>query len=150
MKQIKHHFFNTTSNQSNRSDKGLTLIEIIVVLVILSMLFVFLTGSLFSSGEGAKIRLNQMKMETLKQRINTYRFQYNTLPPSLASLTACDQNTGPQCSPLASEEDTKDAWGTPFRYQITGGGRTYTVTSLGSDGQQGGSEANADATVQGP
>lgn len=130
--------------------RGLTLIEIIVVLVIISMLFVFLTGGIMKQGEGAKIALNKMKVETLKQKINTYRFQYNALPASLNSLTACDQNTGPQCSPLATEEDIKDAWGNLLRYQINGNGRAYSISTFGADGQQGGTESNADATYEGP
>jgi len=136
--------------QTLRKEQGLTLIEIIVVLIILSMLYVFLTGGIFSQGDRAKIQINKMRMDGLKGKVNQYRFQFNSLPPSLTALTGCEGANNQQCVAVASAEDVKDAWGTPFRYQITPGGRTYTVTSFGADTQQGGEGANGDATITGP
>lgn len=131
-----------------KNQSGLTLIEIIIVLVILSILFTFLTGGLFSQGEKAKAKMNTMKMNNLKAKIAQYQLEYNAVPTSINDLTGCNDKTGSNCVPIASEEDITDAWGTKF--QFSGSGNSYTIKSLGADRQPGGSGVNADAEVKGP
>jgi general secretion pathway protein G len=133
-----------------RGQRGLTLVEIIVVLIILSILIAFLTGGIFDQGEQAKVKLNQIMMNKVKNFIDQYQLQYNQLPPSLASLTACDQVTGSQCVPLAKENDIKDAWGINLVYTVEGGGRSFKLKSLGADRREGGEGANGDAVIEGP
>ncbi|HMO02768.1 MAG TPA: type II secretion system protein GspG [Oligoflexia bacterium] len=128
---------------------GLTLIEIIVVLVILSILIAFLTSSLFSTAEGAKAKLTQIKMEKLKGAINNYRFMNNALPPNLEALVTCPPNATGPCVQSAQIDDLKDAWGTPMIYTIEGG-RNFRIKSLGADGREGGSGTDADFSITGP
>jgi general secretion pathway protein G len=133
-----------------RNESGLTLVEIIVVLIILSILIAFLTGGLFDTGERAKVKLNSIMMNKVKSFIDQYQLQYNQLPSSLASLTACDQVTGAQCVPIAKAEDIKDAWGTNLVYTVEQGGRAYKLKSLGADRKEGGEAASGDAVIEGP
>ena len=134
-----------------RNQKGLTLVEIIVVLLILSVLVGMLTKGLFSQGERAKAELNNLQMQRVQSYINQYQLRYNRLPSSLASIYSCDENTGPGCIPIVDkEQDLYDAWGTPMRYRLEGDGRSYTLTSLGSDRREGGSGVETDMTITGP
>lgn len=131
-------------------ERGFTLVEIIVVVVILALLSSFLFGKIFSAGADAKIKLNTMKMESLKGMINQYRFVNNKLPQSIADLTRCPPSAGSQCVPVAKDEDVRDAWDGQFEYALKPGGRSYTITSFGADGAPGGSGEEGDASIEGP
>ncbi|MCB0354383.1 MAG: type II secretion system protein GspG [Bdellovibrionales bacterium] len=139
---------------SPRSELGLTLVEIMVVLVILGLLGTFLFGQIFGAGEQAKARMNNLKMEQLAGKLDEYRLMYNSLPNSLDDLTGCNEQTGPGCIPLLDrakgQEMLNDAWGNPFKYTKGGNGRTYAITSLGADGQPGGEGLNFDFKKEGP
>jgi len=134
-----------------RSQRGLTLVEIIVVLIILGILFTFLIGGVFGQGQKAQAKITEGMMMKLKGYVNQYLLQYNSLPTSLVSLYSCaDSTSGSFCVPVAEEKDTKDAWGTPFIYTVDGSGRTFTVKSLGADRREGGTGVNGDPTLTGP
>ena len=132
-----------------RRQRGLTLVEIIVVLVILSILIGFLTSGLFKQGEKAKAKINALQMEKVKQSIGQYQLMYNQFPPDINSLASCP-DAGTACVPIADEASLKDAWGTPFSYSLQNGGRGYLLKSLGADRKEGGSGVDGDPTITGP
>lgn len=134
---------------ARRSQRGLTLVEIIVVLVILSIMIAFLTSGLFSQAEGAKVKVTEMKLNKLKNAINQYQLMNNSLPNDPQALVSCGGNGG-ACVPVAQEEDLKDAWGTPIQMRMENGGRSYIIKSLGADRREGGSGVNGDPTITGP
>lgn len=132
-----------------QSQRGLTIIEIIVVLVILTVIMTFLAGRLFGAGERAKVTLSELKMKDLKSKIEIFQLQYGSVPSSLDDLVHCPEKAGQGCVPLVSEDGIKDSWGTKFSYQSQDN-RTYTLKSLGADGKDGGQGADFDITIQGP
>lgn len=113
------------------TQRGMTLLEILVVLAIIGLVLTFLTKSIFSMGDSAKASLSKTKLEAIKGPLYLYQLQNNTLPQDLRSLTAVD---------------TEDAWGKPIQYRVLDGGRSYELKSLGSDGREGGD----DIVVKGP
>jgi len=113
------------------TQRGMTLLEILVVLAIIGLVLTFLTKSIFSMGDSAKASLSKTKLEAIKGPLYLYQLQNNTLPQDLRSLTAVD---------------TEDAWGKPIQYKVLDGGRSYELKSLGSDGREGGD----DIIVKGP
>lgn len=117
------------------NERGLTLIEILVVLGIIGLVLGFLVKNVFNMGESAKASLSKTKLEAIKGPLYLYQLQNNTLPQDLKSLSAVD---------------TEDAWGKPVQYKILDGGRSYELKSLGADGREGGTDANADIIVKGP
>jgi general secretion pathway protein G len=143
--------YSKNSSSNNRSlNRGFTLLEIIMVIVILGILMTFLLGNVFDTADKAKSKLNGTKMEKLKSWINLYSLEYNQVPQSLQSLVQCDSVTGPACAPSASEEDLKDPWGTPYKYTLSNSGSAFELKSLGSDRKDGGSGVDADVTISGP
>lgn len=132
-----------------KRQRGLTLVEIIVVLIILSVLYGVLMGGLFSQGDRAKAKINELQMQKVKQAIGQYQLMYNQLPPDLSSLASCPQGQN-ACVPVADESTLKDAWGTQYQYSLDNGGRSYTVKSLGADRKEGGTGVDGDPIMTGP
>lgn len=125
------------SKRSTRSANqlGLTLIEIIVVLMLVGIIGSFVTGRVFSAGDKAKAQLTRTKMNQMQGDINMYQLANNTLPSNLAA---------------ADVTDATDAWGRDVSYRVTNGGRSYELKSLGADGKDGGTGGSADIVVTGP
>ncbi|MFO0415893.1 MAG: type II secretion system protein GspG [Pseudomonadota bacterium] len=117
------------------SERGLTLIEIIVVLMMVGIIGAFVGGRVFKAGDRAKAELTRAKLNSLKEPIYMFQMRNNTLPSDLKTAEA---------------EDTKDAWGKEVVYRVIDSGRSYELRSLGSDGREGGSGADADIVVTGP
>ncbi|MFN4894264.1 MAG: type II secretion system protein GspG [Pseudomonadota bacterium] len=116
------------------SERGLTLIEIIVVLMMVGIIGAFIGGKVFKAGDKAKAELTRAKLNSLKEPIYIYQMRNSALPQSLAQAEA---------------DDTKDAWGREVQYRVMDG-RGYEIRSLGGDGRDGGSGADADIVVTGP
>lgn len=134
-----------------RSESGLTLVEIIVVLVILSIVMGFLMSRIMGQGDKAKRKISEMKISALEGAIEEFRLSYNKVPLALEDLIQCSDITGPGCvPPLRDEEALNDGWGNRFLYSTENNGRTYRISSLGADGREGGSDINSDFHKTGP
>ena len=137
-------------NLTFQSQRGLTLIEILTVLIILGLVMTFLAGKIFGAGDQAKANLTKIMLKDVQSNIEQFRLQYNSLPSSLEDLTRCSEKTGPGCIPMARLEQLKDSWGNQFAYALENGGRAYRIKSFGADGRDGGEGVNYDITVSGP
>jgi len=137
------------SRSTISSEIGFTLVEIIVVIVILGVLTATFGSKVFSSADRANADITKMKMERVKQSALEFRLRYMKTPHSMQDLTSCTDLTGSGCTPLMDKDDTLDAWGTEMRFE-SGGGRNFTITSLGADGQAGGDGVDGDIVVKGP
>jgi general secretion pathway protein G len=120
-----------------QSERGLTLVEIIIVLIILALVMSFLTKNLFKASNQAKSQLSEQMLQRLKEPLLMYQLKNNTLPPDIS-------NAG------VDESDMKDSFGNKIQYRMLDGGRAYELKSLGADGKDGGSGADADIIVKGP
>jgi general secretion pathway protein G len=116
------------------SQRGLTLIEIIVVLMMVGIIGAFIGSKVFKAGDKAKAELTRAKINSLKEPIYIFQMRNSTLPQSLAQAEA---------------DDTKDAWGRDIQFRVMDG-RGYELRSLGGDGKDGGTGADADIVVTGP
>lgn len=117
------------------NERGLTLIEIIVVLMLVGFISTFVVGKVFSAGAKAKAQLTRTKMNQIKGDINMYQLGNNALPNNLQ---------------VADVSETTDAWDKEISYRITNGGRSYELKSLGADGKEGGTGGDADIVITGP
>ncbi len=134
----------------HESERGLTLVEILVVLIILGIVMTFLFGRITGAGDRAKASLTESMIKSLQGQIEQFRLRYNSMPSSLDELTRCSEKTGPGCIPLAKDDQLVDAWNGRLQYSLDNGGRSYRIKSLGADGRDGGDGANYDITIQGP
>ena len=118
-----------------QSQRGLTLIEIIIVLVIIGIAMGFLFKNVFTMGDEARVELTKTKMNNAKGPLYLYQMRNNALPTDIKAL---------------DNADTTDAWGRQITYRVLDGGRGYEMRSLGADGREGGTGPAADIIITGP
>ena len=132
------------------NQRGFTLVEIMIVLVIIGILVGVFGGRIFGAGDKAKAQMTRIKITQINSYLEQYRLQYNRLPTSINSLAECTEETGMSCTPIANMDDLKDGWGQPFKYSSDGDGRSFVIKSLGTDGREGGEGLNSDIVGKGP
>ena len=130
---------------SNR--RGMTLIEIMIVLAIIGSIMALLLPKLVGSQDKAKVKEAKIQLGQLMNSISMYYTDCGKYPTSLAGLSKPDpacSNWGPDPYYKLSKghETIQDPWGHDFVYEATGG--SFTLKSLGRDGAEGGSGYDAD------
>lgn len=126
---------------------GLTLVEVIAVVLLIAIIASVVGGKVFSTAGKAKAGLNKTKMTSLMNQLQTYKLQYNNYPSSLQGLikpSAETKNSPIPFSAFVKAEDLLDVWGTPYVYAAENNGRSFVLKSLGEDGVPGGDGTNSD------
>jgi general secretion pathway protein G len=110
--------------------KGMTLIEIMVVIVILGILGTFVGMNVFGAVDDAKESKAVSELSTIKTALARSYGKFNGpngLPKSLNELV-----------PKYLDEQPEDPWGKPYVYNVPGkDGQKYELYSAGPDGQEG-------------
>lgn len=126
---------------------GLTLVEVIAVVLLIAIIASVVGGKVFSTAGKAKAGLNKTKMTSLMNQLQTYKLQYNSYPSNLQGLvkpSAETKNSPIPFSAFVKDEDLLDVWGTAFVYTAENNGRSFVLKSLGEDGVPGGDGTNSD------
>lgn len=113
--------------------KGMTLVEIMIVLTILAGIMVAVGVVAFDQLDKANIKTTKVKLVKIDSKIQEYyAFQSpSAMPDSLQDLIN-PPNGEP---PYLRETDLKDAWGQDINGSISG--RKYELSSAGPDGATG-------------
>ena len=123
--------------RSARNERGMTLIEIIIVLVIIALIMGLIGGKIFAKGAQAKWELTKIKLQQLSGDLSVYQLKNNSFPSDLGQAGI-------------KPEDLKDAWGQPVQYRVMDNGRSVELKSLGADGKDGGTAENEDVIIKAP
>jgi general secretion pathway protein G len=132
------------------NQRGMTLVEILAVIVLLSLIMAVVIRQIAGKSEAAKARLNEAKISSVRSALQNYRLEYGVCPAKLEDLLSGGNETkgsGKVFIAMVKEDELKDIWVTPFIYEVQNNGRSYKLTSLGADGVPGGADVNQDVTV---
>jgi general secretion pathway protein G len=132
------------------NEAGMTLIEILIVVAVISMLGAIVGQNFMGKYNKAKVDTTKVQMRNLSTILDDFRRECNFYPTTDQGLDALLQKptTGRECKNydpsgyIQNKKLPKDGWGNDFLYESDG--NKFTLRSLGSDGIEGGEELNKD------
>lgn len=132
------------------NQRGFTLIELVVVVVIIGLLAAFVAPQFIKQEEKATAKATKAQIELLGTALDTFRLDVGRYPTSQEGLQALNQRPGGVerwDGPYLKKDVPNDPWGSPYVYKSPGeGGRPYDIVSYGSDKAPGGEGTAADVT----
>ena len=131
-------------------ERGFTLIEILVVIVILGVLAALIVPNVIGRPDEARVTVAKSDIAAVMSALKLYRLdnqRYPTGEQGLAALVA-----RPEQPPVPAnwkpggylEKLPKDPWGRPYVYINPGVRGEIEVMSFGADGKSGGTGVDAD------
>ena len=137
-------------NLSRKHVSGMTLIEILVVLVLIGIVLGIVGGNFIGRGEKAKADAAKIEIGQIGQALDLFKLEIGRYPTSQEGLQALISSppgvtnwNGPYWKKQAIP---KDPWGNDYKYISPAQSAPYEVISLGADGKEGGEGANKDIT----
>lgn len=141
--------------ESNRlrmpAQRGFTLLELLVVLVVLGLLAGIVGPKYFNQLGRSEIKVARAQIEGLAKALDIYRLEVGHYPTSeqgLAALVAAPSDELRWGGPYLQKGVPLDPWGREYVYRSPGETGEYDLLSLGRDGQPGGDGENAEISWQ--
>lgn len=136
----------------SRSERGFTLIELIVVIAVISVLAAVVSPLVFRNVGDARLAAAQTQIETFGLALDTYRLDNDYYPSTAQGLDALvHPPTGEPAArawrgPYLKRAVPPDPWGRSYQYRSPGDSApgAYDLFSLGRDGEAGGTGEDAD------
>ena len=139
-----------TSLERRKSEKGFSLIELIVVLVILGLLAAVVAPRVYDKLARGKEQIAKIQIKEIEGALQLFSFDLGRYPSTAEGLDSLIHNPGNMDSwrgpYLSKSELPKDPWGRPYVYRSPGQHGDYDLLSYGPDGVEGGEGENADIT----
>jgi len=134
----------------SRRARGMTLIEILVVLVLIGIVMGIVGSNFIGRGEKAKADAAKIDIGQIAQSLDLYKLEvgrYPTTQEGLQALISAPAGTTNWNGPYWKKSSVpKDPWGNEYKYAAPGQAGAYDITSLGADGKEGGEGVNKDIT----
>jgi len=136
-----------------KNQKGFTLIEIMVVVIILGLLATIVLTNVMGREDEARINTTKAQIRSIEGALDAYKLDNGFYPTTDQGLDALIKKPETGRIPtkwkdggyLKPARIPKDPWGNEYHYYSPGNeGREYEIISYGADGEQGGEKKNAD------
>lgn len=150
MTQLTHK-----SNLPRSRDAGVTLIEMMVVLVMISVVAAIIVPNVIGRPDEARASVAQTDLRSIASALELYRLDNRTYPTTGQGLAALVEQ--PVSPPLPRNwaqggyltAFPQDPWGNPYVYQSPGTAGGFDLVSLGADGTAGGEGTSSDIALDG-
>jgi len=122
------------------NQKGFTLIEVLVVIIILGLIAALVVPRITGRLDEAKVEATKIQMRAIKDALEQYKLDNGTYPTTEQGLKALVKK--PDTPPLPSrwrpylDQLPQDAWGRDFIYLSPGINKPFELRSFGPDGKE--------------
>jgi general secretion pathway protein G len=148
---MQTEFHTPSRSLRQHMQRGFTLVEIMVVVVIIGILGALVVPKLMGRTGESRITAAKVDISTLMQALKLYKLdnqRYPTTEQGLQALIA-KPTGGPAANGWKAggyiDKLPKDPWGNPYQYMFPGvHGSEVDLFSLGADGQPGGTGDDSD------
>jgi len=130
-----------------RREKGFTLIEMLIVMVILGLLAALVGPRMFGKVGKSKQKAAKAQIALFETALDTYRLdtsRYPTTDQGLQALRVKPSGVERWDGPYLPKEVPLDPWGHPYQYRSPGEHGDFDIISLGADGSEGGQGEDED------
>lgn len=127
--------------------RGFTLLELLVVMVIIGLLVGYVGPRYFSQIGKSETKAARAQIDALEKALDQYRLDtghYPSTEQGLAALNTRPSNEERWDGPYLKKNVPPDPWGKPYIYLQPGEHSEFDLLSYGKDGQPGGSGDAAD------
>jgi general secretion pathway protein G len=124
-------------NRRRHAQAGVTLIEMMVVVIIIALFAVLVGPNLFRQADKAKVTAARVQIESFEAALVEYHADNGVFPSQEQGLEAL--------RPYMKKDIPLDPWKHPYVYRYPGEhGEEPDLICYGADGQPGGEGTNAD------
>ena len=130
--------------------RGFSLVEILVVLVIMGLLISVVAPTVLNRADEARVQKVQADFKSIETALKIYRLDNYVYPTTEQGLEALVEPSSLDPEPRNFkaggylQEVPMDPWGRPYLYLSPGEHGEVDIYSLGADGLSGGEDQNAD------
>lgn len=127
------------------ADAGVTLVEMMVVIVIIGLVTAIVVINVLPSQDTARIEKARADIRVIEQALELYRLDFSRYPTTEQGLDALLE---PPQEGAAREAYIRrlpdDPWGRPYLYVAPGTHGPFDIYTLGADAQEGGEGVDGD------
>jgi general secretion pathway protein G len=134
-------------HRKSSTPKGFTLIELMIVVVILGLLATTVMPKILSKPDQARRTKAMVEIRSIESALAMFKTDTGRFPTTAEGLQALVVNPGLKGfdSEGYLEKVPRDPWGNPYIYLSPGlHSKSYDLESLGKDGNDGGTDKDAD------
>ena len=129
-----------------RKNRGFTLLELLVVMVIIGLLVGYVAPMYFKQIGKSEVKVAKAQIEAFGKALDQYRLDtghYPTTEQGLQALAVKPEDEARWDGPYLKKGVPLDPWGTPFDYKSPGQHGEYDIISYGRTKAAGGTGEDA-------
>ena len=136
--------------RNDRKQSGMTMMELLAVLVIIGVVMGVVGGKFFGQAEEAKRKAAKIEINQIGQSLDLFKLEvgrYPTTSEGLQALITAPAGVTNWNGPYWKNGAVPtDPWKNEYKYASPGQHGAYDIVSMGPDGKEGGDGDNKDIT----